>query len=100
MTPSDWSRIHQVQFAYSESITLNKVVGAPLFPATQPIHSTVDLIRIPTYLASIRLITFLKKIPEFNLFDLEDRVILVKYNLLAVVFMHVVLIYDPKSNNY
>ena len=100
MSPSDWSRIHQVQFAYSESIALNKLIGAPPFPAAQPIHSTIDLIRIPTYLASIRLITFLKKIPEFNSFDLEDRVTLVKCNLLAMVFMHVVLIYDPKFNSY
>lgn len=100
MTASDWSRIQQIQFAYSESTVLNKVIGTPPFPATQPIHSTIDLIRIPTYLASIRLITFLKKIPEFNSFDLEDRVTLVKYNLLAVVFMHVVLIYDPILNSY
>jgi len=100
MTPSDWTRISQVQLAYNESIIVNKVIGVPSFPATQPIHSTLELIRIPTYLASIRLITFLKKIPEFDLFDPDDRVILVKYNLLAVVFMHIVLIYDPKYDTY
>lgn len=100
LTSSDWSRIRQVQYAYSESITLNKVIGVPTFPATQRIYSTIDLIRIPTYLASIRLITFLKKITEFNQLDLEDRVTLVKYNLLAVVFMHVVLIYNPTSDTY
>ena len=100
MNPSDWSRIHQVQFAYSESISLNKVIGVATFPASQQIYSTIDLIRIPTYLASIRLITFLKKIPEFNQIDLEDRVTLVKYNLLAVVFMHVVLIYNSTNDTY
>ena len=61
MTTSDWSRINQIQLAYSESVVLNKVTGVPSYPATQPIHTTIDLIRIPTYLASIRLITFIKK---------------------------------------
>ncbi|CAF2355955.1 unnamed protein product [Rotaria sp. Silwood2] len=100
MTESDWSRIHQVQFAYREATTLNKVIGVPLYPATQPIHSTLELIRIPTYLASIRLITFLKKIPEFDLFNSKDRVTLVKNNLLAVVFMHAVLLYNPITDSY
>jgi len=100
MTVSDWTRIDKIQYAYNESITRNKVVGVPSFPATQAIHSTVELIRIPTYLASIRLITFFKKIPEFDLFDPDDRVTLVKNNLLAVVFMHIVLIYDPKFDTY
>jgi len=100
MTASDWSRINQIQFAYNESIVLNKVVGVPTFPATQHIHTTLELIRIPTYLASIRLITFIKKIPEFDSFNPEDRVTLVKYNLLAVVFMHIVLLYDPKKKRH
>lgn len=100
MSTSDWTRIDQIQLAYSKSITLNKVIGVPSFPATQPIHTTLELIRIPTYLASIRLITFIKQIPEFNSFDPEDRVTLVKYNLLAVVFMHIVLLYDPKYDSY
>jgi len=100
MTASDWSRINQVQLAYNESIVINKVIGVPSFPASQRIHSTLELIRIPTYLASIRLITFIKKIPEFHLIDLDDRVTLVKYNLLAVVFMHTVLLYDSNHDTY
>ncbi|CAF1257424.1 unnamed protein product [Adineta steineri] len=100
MTDSDWVKIHQVQFAYSQSITLNKVIGVAPYPATQHINSTLELIRIPTYLSSIRLITYMKNIPEFDLLDSEDRVVLVKYNLLAVVFMHIVLIYDPIADTY
>ncbi|CAF1038652.1 unnamed protein product [Rotaria sordida] len=100
MTELDWARIHQVQHAYNQATTLNKVIGVPLYPATQPIHSPLELIRIPTYLASIRLITFMKKIPEFDLFDSEDRVTLVKHNLLAVVFMHAVLLYNPLADTY
>ncbi|CAF2614255.1 unnamed protein product [Rotaria sp. Silwood2] len=100
MTQFDWSKIQQVQAAYNDAIAYNQVVGVPLYPATQPIHSTLELIRIPTYLSSLRLITYLRKIPEFELIDSDDRVILVKHNLLAVVFMHIVLIYDPVADTY
>ena len=100
MTESDWTRIHQIQTAYSEAIALNRVVGVPLYPAVIAIHNTLELIRIPTYLASIRLISYLKKIPEFNLFDPEDRITLVKHNLLALVFIHTVLLYDPVGDTY
>ncbi|CAF2251550.1 unnamed protein product [Rotaria magnacalcarata] len=100
MTIFDWSKIQQVQTAYSEAMAYNQVVGVPPYPATQPIHSTLELIRIPTYLSSIRLITYLRKIPEFELIDSDDRVTLVKRNLLAVVFMHIVLLYDPIADTY
>jgi len=100
MTAFDWSKIHQIQIAYSEAVVHNQVAGVPPYPATHPIHSTPELIRIPTYLSSIRLITYLKKTAEFELFDADDRVTLVKHNLLAVVFMHIVLIYDPVADTY
>lgn len=100
MTAFDWTKIQQVQNAYNEAISYNQVVGVPPYPATQPVHSALDLIRIPTYLSSIRLITYLRKIPEFQLLDPEDRVTLVKHNLLAVVFMHTVLLYDPIADTY
>ena len=100
MSDSDWSRIHRVQSAYNEAIAMNRVVGVPPYPASQRFHSTLDLLRIPTYLASLRLISYIKKIPEFDLFHPEDRVTLVKYNLLAIVFTHIVLLYDPVANTY
>ena len=100
MTDFDWSKIQQIQTSYNESVELNQVIGVPPYPATQSIHTTEELIRIPTYLASIRLITFVKKIPDFFLFDPEDRLTLVKHNLLALVFMHTVLIYDPIADTY
>ena len=100
MSENDWKTIQSIQDAYNKAISLNRVIGVPLYPATQPIHSTLELIRIPTYLASIRLITYLKNIPNFDQFDAEDRIILVKHNLLAVVFMHVILLYDPIADTY
>jgi len=100
MTEFDWSKIQQIQTAYSEAMAYNQVSGVPPYPATHTINSPLDYIQVPTYLSSIRLITYLRKTPEFNLFDSEDRVILVKHNLLAVVFMHIVLIYDPIADTY
>lgn len=100
MTDRDWEKVHQIQAAYTGAMAFNKVVGVPLYPATHPINSTLDLLQIPTYLSSIRIITYLKNTPEFNQFDPDDRVTLVKYNLLAVVFMHTVLIYEPIADTY
>jgi hypothetical protein len=100
MTELDWSKIHQIQAAYSEAMAYNQVVGVPPYPASHAINSTIDLIQVPTYLSSIRLITYFKKTPEFETCDFEDRVTLVKHNLVAVVFMHIVLIYDPIADTY
>lgn len=100
MTDSDWSKIQQIQTAYSEAMAYNQVVGVPLYPATHSIISALDLIQVPTYLSSLRLITYLRKTPEFNLFDSEDRFTLVKHNLLVSVFIHIVLIYDPIADTY
>ncbi|CAF1287708.1 unnamed protein product [Adineta steineri] len=100
MTDFEWSKIHQIQSAYTEAIAYNQVVGVPPYPATHPIHSTLELIRIPTYLSSLRLITYLKMTPEFGSVDSDDRVTLVKHNLLAVIFVHIVLIYDPIADTY
>ena len=100
MTELDWSKVQLIQKAYSDAMAFNRVVGVPLYPAIHQINSTTDLIQVPTYLSSIRLITYLKRIPEFDQFDPEDRVTLVKHNLLAVVFLHTVLIYDPIGDTY
>ncbi|CAF0897756.1 unnamed protein product [Adineta ricciae] len=100
MTEVDWSKIHRIQTAYTEAIEYNQVFGVPLYPATHSIHTALELIRAPTYLSSLRLITYLKRTEEFFLLDIDDRVTLVKHNLLAAVFMHIVLIYDPVADTY
>ncbi|UJR22700.1 hypothetical protein I4U23_025736 [Adineta vaga] len=100
MTEFEWSKIDQIQTAYTEAMAYNQVVGVPLYPASHFIHTTLELIRIPTYLSSLRLITYLKKTEEFRLLELGDRIILVKHNLLAAIFMHIVLIYDPIDDTY
>jgi len=100
MTEADWARINRIQTAYSQSTVHNQVTGVPPYPAIQHIESPLELVQLPTYLSSIRLITYLKNIPEFELLDSADRLTLVKHNLLAVVFVHIVLIYDPTSDTY
>jgi len=79
---------------------MNSVIGVPLYPSIHHINTTVELIRVPTYLASMRLITFFKQLPEFHLLQNDDRVTLIKYNILAIVFLHTVLIYDPILDTY
>jgi hypothetical protein len=100
MTEFDWSKIHQVETAYCEMMAHHQFDDVPPYPATHPICSTYDLIQVPSNLLAVRLIQYVKSTPEFESFDSDDRLILVKRNLLAVVFMYLVVIYDPAADTY
>ena len=45
----------------------------------------------------MRLLSFFKQIPEFNQLNVDDRVTLVKYNLMPLVILNCTLGYDMKS---
>lgn len=47
----------------------------------------------------MRLLSFFKQIPEFNELHVQDRVTLVKYNLMPLVILNCTLSYDPKTND-
>jgi len=46
----------------------------------------------------IRLLTFFKQIPEFNQLDVEDRVTLIKFNLLPLLCMNCTLSYQTETD--
>ncbi|CAF1297463.1 unnamed protein product [Adineta steineri] len=120
MTDFEWSKIHQIQSAYTEAIAYNQVVGVPPYPATHPIHSTLELIRIPipsypnttklnftsemvnlpTNLQASRLITFLKLIPEFSSLDEHDKLVLIKHNTFPLLFIRSALVYNRATDSY
>lgn len=100
MSATDWSKLDSVLQKYSAAIQLNKPTGISQFPSVQPIESTLELFGVPLYLASMRLITYFKQIPEFQQLNRDDQVHLVKLNSLSIVFLHSLLIYDSKTNVY
>ena len=100
MTASDWSKLDSILHKYSAAIQLNQPAGTSQYPSILPIRSTLDFFRSPLYLASMRLITYFKQIPEFQQLTRDDQLHLVKLNSLSIVFLHSLLIYDSKTNVY
>lgn len=86
--------------AYAQAITLNQTSGIARYPSVQPIDSTLELFRIPIYLSSMRLISYFKQMPEFQLLTVDEQVHLVKVNILPIVFLHSIFIYDPQTRTY
>lgn len=47
---------------------------------------------------ALRLLSFFKQIPEFNELNAEDKLTLVKYNLMPLVILNCSLAYDPEKD--
>lgn len=92
--------IQSIQNCYVESVKLNQIAGILCYPSTQPIESTLELFRIPLYISSMRLVTFIRQITEFKQLDITEQIHLVKLNLLAICFFHSMFIFDPRTNSY
>lgn len=96
----DWSTIQFIQDWFTESVKLNQIAGILSYPLTQPIETTLELFRVPLYISSMRLITYIKQINEFQQLDKQEQVYLVKLNLLTMCFFHSIFIYDPRTDSY
>ncbi|CAF1110627.1 unnamed protein product [Adineta ricciae] len=95
LSESDWSCISQIQNAYfsaSQSVpSASSVISFELAPDKMAAYmNTLD---IHNHMA-IRLINFVRAIPEFDELDERDRVILVKYNLSLAMFVRHSLNFD------
>ena len=49
--------------------------------------------------SAIRLLSFFKQIPEFNELNAQDKLTLVKYNLMPLVILNCTLGYNPKTDS-
>jgi len=58
------------------------------------------MMNLPTNLQASRFITFLKLIPEFSSLNEHDKLILIKHNTFAVLFIRSALLYDPVTDSY
>ncbi|CAF0791212.1 unnamed protein product [Rotaria sp. Silwood1] len=96
----DWFSIQFIQDCFNEAVRLNQIAGISFYPSTQPLESTTELFRIPLYITSMRLITYIKQLNEFQQLDKEDQVYVVKLNLLTICFLHSIFIYDPRTDCY
>jgi len=93
LTDFDWSNIQSIQDYFTEAVKLNQIAGILSYPFTQPIESTLELFRVPLYISSMRFITYIKQINEFQQLDKKDQVYLVKLNLLVMCFFFIQYLY-------
>ena len=89
-----------MQDNYTAAVQLNQVTGLSAYPLDQSLDSTSELLRVPLLISSMRLITFLKHIAEFQQLTEDDRVYLVKLNLIVLSFFHSIFLYDPVRSTY
>jgi hypothetical protein len=95
LSESDWSCLSHIQNAYfiaSQSTpSASSVFSLELAPDTMSAFmTTIDLQNF----TAVKLINFLREIPEFDQLDEHDRVILVKYNLTLLFVLRHSLTYD------
>ena len=95
LSPSDWLCLTKMQTAYStaaQSIpSAASVVSIELAPdIMSAFMNTLDIQNF----GALKLITFLKEIPEFEQLDEHDRLILVKYNLTPLMVIRELFTFD------
>ncbi|CAF3514446.1 unnamed protein product [Rotaria sp. Silwood1] len=95
LSSEDLQRLESIQFFYQKRIELardglpsNLSICATTFQEQLNSHS------IPL----IRLLTFFKQIPEFNELNVDDKVILIKFNLLPLLCINCTLSYKSETD--
>jgi hypothetical protein len=94
-------KIKQIQQVYSESIRLTSLPPElPSYPHKARLDAPSDVINLPSNLQATRLITYFKLLPEFSTLNEYDKLILIKYNTFALLFIRSALMYDLITDNY
>ncbi|CAF1063074.1 unnamed protein product [Rotaria sordida] len=95
LSPEDLQRIEYIQFLYQKRIELARD-GLPWNPST---HAMTFLQKLNSHsVPLIRLLTFFKQIPEFNELDVDDKVTLIKFNLLPLLCINCTLSYKIETD--
>ncbi|CAF1378910.1 unnamed protein product [Adineta steineri] len=96
----EWLKIRVIQNYFTEAVKLNEITGILSYPSTQSIKSTLELFHMPIHITSMRLISYIKQLNEFQQLKPEDQAYLIKLNLLPLCFFHLIFIYDPRTDLY
>ncbi|CAF0834531.1 unnamed protein product [Adineta ricciae] len=86
---------------YRKAVQLNvSVIKGCTSPCLRYMDDLIDVLNEPTHLATLRLITFFKLTPEFNSLHEDDRLLLVKHNLMVVLGYHFCICVDINTGIY
>ncbi|CAF3828385.1 unnamed protein product [Rotaria sp. Silwood1] len=92
----DLQRIETISLFYQNRIEFAARNGLPWNPS---MHARTFLQVINSYsVSAMRLLSFLKQIPEFNQLNVDDKVTLIKYNLPKILGINYALSYNIETN--
>ncbi|CAF3516543.1 unnamed protein product [Adineta steineri] len=95
LSQEDLQRIEYIQLLYQKRIELARD-GLPWNPS---MHAMSFLQKLNSHsVPLIRLLTFFKQIPEFNQLNVDDKVTLIKYNLLPLLCINCTLSYKIETD--
>lgn len=101
LSSEDLIKIDQIQHAYQNSVHLISLPSQiPQYPQLVRINEASDMMNFPVNIQATRLITYFKLLPEFASLNEHDKLILTKYNTLALVFIRAALTYDLSKDTY
>ncbi|CAF0858954.1 unnamed protein product [Rotaria sordida] len=90
--------IEAVQIAFEKRIELAARDGLPWNPS---VYATTLLQYINSHsVPAMHLLTFFKQIPEFNQLNVNDKLILTKYNLLSLFIINSALLYKIDTKQF
>ncbi|CAF3501317.1 unnamed protein product [Adineta steineri] len=95
LSTEDLQRVETIQNSYEQRIELAARDGLPWNPS---IHATTFLQHINSRsVPAMRLLSFFRQIPEFNELNVDDKVTLIKYNLMPLVILNNTLSYNAET---
>ncbi|CAF3782691.1 unnamed protein product [Rotaria socialis] len=95
LSPEDLQRVETISRFYQNRIELAARNGLPWDPS---MHAQTFLDVLNSHSVSVmRLLSFFKQIPEFNQLNVDDKVTLIKYNLLTVLGINSALSYNIET---
>lgn len=84
---------------YNQAVRLNKsVIKGYDSPCVRYLSDHIECINEPAQISALRLITFFKLTPEFNSLHEDDRLLLVKHNVAAALFVHLCMCTDLNTD--
>ncbi|UJR11763.1 hypothetical protein I4U23_015944 [Adineta vaga] len=95
LSPEDLQRVENVSLFYQKRIEFAARDGLPWDPS---VHANTFLqVLNRQSVSAIRLLSFFKQIPEFNQLNSDDKVTLVKSNLITILGIYCALSYNTET---
>ncbi|CAF1517637.1 unnamed protein product, partial [Adineta steineri] len=95
LSPEDLQRVETIKLSYEQRIEFAARDGLPWDPSS---YATTVLEQVNSRsVSALRLISFFKQVPEFNEINVQDRITLIKYNLMPLTMLNYTLSYNTET---